>query len=187
MERYKLIALVGKSGSGKDTILKKVCKNKNIKQKISYTSRPKRDYEVDGEDYFFVDKGYFLNNIYDFFEIDDFNGWYYGTKYEDLSKEKVNIGIFTPKGIEEILESRNIACVVIYLDVNDKERFLRILNREKDPDIKEIYRRFRADNRDFLDIHCVTTYTFDNNNKKDLRRNIKDIKEIIKMLENMEE
>jgi guanylate kinase len=39
----------------------------------------------------------------------------------------------------------------IFIEASDKTRLLRQLNREKDPDVKEIVRRFHADEEDFND------------------------------------
>lgn len=53
---YKIIALIGKAGSGKDTILKEILKQEPIKYNeiISCTTRPKREGEIDGVNYYFL-------------------------------------------------------------------------------------------------------------------------------------
>ena len=40
---------------------------------------------------------------------------------------------------------------VIYVDANDKQRLLRSLSRETNPDVAEICRRYFADEKDFCD------------------------------------
>ena len=52
--KYKVLALFGKSGAGKDTIQKWLTTNYNMNGIISCTTRPKRDYEKDGVDYHFL-------------------------------------------------------------------------------------------------------------------------------------
>ena len=43
MNKYRVIALIGKAGSGKDTILKRIVSiEKNINEIISCTTRPAR-------------------------------------------------------------------------------------------------------------------------------------------------
>ena len=52
----KLFVLMGKSAIGKDTIYKELLNNKSLdlKEIVIYTTRPIRDGEKDGIEYFFV-------------------------------------------------------------------------------------------------------------------------------------
>ena len=52
----KLIVLMGKSASGKDTIYKLLLADKSLKlrQLVPYTTRPRRVGEIEGEAYHFV-------------------------------------------------------------------------------------------------------------------------------------
>ena len=55
--RIKILAIMGKAGSGKDTIVRKIIKKNLIPNAVpivSCTTRPPRDYEVDGKDYHFI-------------------------------------------------------------------------------------------------------------------------------------
>ena len=62
--RNVLIVLSGPSGVGKGTIAKKlVAKNSDISLSISCTTRSPRDGEVNGREYFFIDKSDFINKI----------------------------------------------------------------------------------------------------------------------------
>lgn len=78
-----LVILSGPAGSGKDTVLDKVFENKNesLKRSISMTTRKPRDYEIDGEHYYFVDEDFFNKKINDgqMIEYTVYNGCYYGT------------------------------------------------------------------------------------------------------------
>ena len=52
---YKLIMLIDKAGSGKDTILREVVKQSPyVHEIVSCTTRPPRDGEVDGINYHFL-------------------------------------------------------------------------------------------------------------------------------------
>lgn len=52
---YKIIALIGQAGSGKDTILREVLNQMpELNEMISCTTRPKREGEVDGVNYFYL-------------------------------------------------------------------------------------------------------------------------------------
>ncbi len=55
MDKGVLIVFSGPSGAGKDTVLKALmASNPNIRLSISATTRPPREGEKDGEDYFFL-------------------------------------------------------------------------------------------------------------------------------------
>lgn len=152
--KYKIIALFGESGAGKDTIQNTITKCFNVNKIISCTTRPPRDYEKDGYDYFFVSYNNFKKMLMynEVIEYTIFNNWYYGTPIISLTEDKVNIGIFNIEGIETILEDPRLEVLPIYIYSNEKERLMRCLNREKDPDCSEICRRFLADKEDFANI-----------------------------------
>ena len=55
IEKIKVLALFGESGSGKDTIQTWLLKNiPNTHKPITYTTRPARDYEINGKNYYFI-------------------------------------------------------------------------------------------------------------------------------------
>ena len=56
MNKLKVLALCGKSASGKDTYLKEIMKLSQypLHEIISCTTRPPRDYEADGVNYYFL-------------------------------------------------------------------------------------------------------------------------------------
>ena len=55
MDKIKIIAIMGKSASGKDTIMKELVKrNPSLNEIVSYTTRPQRDYEINTIHYNFV-------------------------------------------------------------------------------------------------------------------------------------
>ena len=155
MNKYKIIALIGKAGSGKDTILRKLIDNNSaLHEIISCTTRPPRDDEIDGKNYHFLSAEDFahklLNN--ELLEAAVFNEWCYGTAYDNLDINKVNVGVFNPTGIESLLYIPNIDLQVFYVRCSDKVRLLRQLNREEEPDIDEIFRRYKTDREDFFDL-----------------------------------
>ena len=94
MKKGLLIILSGPSGVGKGTIRRYIMDNFKLKlsYSISMTTRPQREKEVDGVDYYFVSNEEFDRNIKanNFLEWEEFVGNRYGTpkdKVEELRKQ----------------------------------------------------------------------------------------------------
>ena len=94
MNQYKILAIMGKAGSGKDTLLHALLKEPvfaDAKPIISCTTRPIRDYEKDGVDYHFLTVDEFQNKVLneDMIEATIFNNWCYGTAFSNLDIDKL--------------------------------------------------------------------------------------------------
>ena len=80
MNKYKIIALIGEAGSGKDFLLR-CAKNKypEYNEIISCTTRPKRSGEIDGKNYYFLTNKEFDSLVKNgkMLETANFNGWNY--------------------------------------------------------------------------------------------------------------
>ena len=65
MSKYKVIAICGKSSSGKDTFLQHILKSakSEVNEIISFTTRPIRDSEIDGKNYYFISREEFIQKI----------------------------------------------------------------------------------------------------------------------------
>ncbi len=165
--KYKILALFGKSGAGKDTIQKWLATNYNMNRIISCTTRPPRDYEKDGIDYHFLSTDIFTQKVLDLsmLEVTCFNNWFYGTPIESLKKDKINVGVFNIQGIQCLLQDNRLNIVPVYIHSHDKIRLLRNLTREKNPNCQEICRRFLIDEKDFLNIDFDYTF-FDNSDNQ---------------------
>ena len=156
MNKIKLLALFGESGVGKSTIQHWLVNNlPNTHKIIPCTSRPPRDYEKDGVDYYFLTARVFINKYLknEILDFTTFNDWYYGTLKADLKDDKINIGVFNIESLCDLLKySNEINVLPVYIQVDEKTRLLRTLNREKNPNCEEICRRFLADKKDFKNI-----------------------------------
>lgn len=100
MEKGLLIVFSGPSGVGKDTILKKLTESdSNIKLSISATTRPQRDYETHGKDYYFLDEDEFLKKVSEnkMLEYAKYCSNFYGTPSEPIEN-------WLSKGFDVILE-----------------------------------------------------------------------------------
>lgn len=127
-----LIVLIGKSGSGKDAILNFLTEYLKYNKVIVYTTRPKREYEVDGKDYHFISDEEF-NKFMDsnkFVEYSFFNNWWYGTLREDVENTEFPIIICNPVSINDL--KNNFDCKIIYIKAEDKIRYIRQISRGDD-------------------------------------------------------
>lgn len=159
----KIFCLMGKSSTGKDTIFKRLTENKelNLKTIVSYTTRPIRDGEEEGKEYFFVGEERLkeLEDAGKVIELRAYNTYYGVWKYftvedEQIDLEKENyliIGTLESfKKTKEYFGEEKVVPILITLD--DGVRLQRALDREKlqeSPKYEEMCRRFLADAVDF--------------------------------------
>lgn len=84
-----LIVIAAPSGCGKTTIAKAILeKNPKMLFSVSATTRPMRNGEVDGKDYFFISKEEFKRRIEanDLVEWEEIYGNYYGTLKSEIER-----------------------------------------------------------------------------------------------------
>ena len=89
-----MIILSSPSGAGKTTLVKLISKNKKYFTSVSHTTRTPRLNEIDGIDYFFIDKSQFQNliNKNEFLEFAEVFKNYYGTSKKNII-DKLDKGI----------------------------------------------------------------------------------------------
>ena len=159
----KIFCLMGKSSTGKDTIFKRLTENKelNLRTIVSYTTRPIRNGEEEGKEYFFVGEERLkeLEDAGKVIELRAYNTYYGVWKYftvedEQIDLEKENyliIGTLESfKKTKEYFGEEKVVPILITLD--DGVRLQRALDREKlqeNPKYEEMCRRFLADAVDF--------------------------------------
>lgn len=141
------IILVGKAASGKDH-MRKLLENRGFIYGVSFTTRPPREGEIHGKDYYFLSVEDFEAKIKEdyWYEYVKFNGWYYGTSKEQFYKT-CNLFIMTPAGISHISTKDRQDCTIIYIDIPLKIRIDRLNNRNMPGD--SLNRRIAADEKDF--------------------------------------
>lgn len=156
--KTKIVAIMGKAGAGKDALLHSIMANKDswfCQEIVSCTTRPMREGEIEGVNYYFLTEDQFEESIMlgGMIEYTEFRGWHYGTHREALQNDKINIGVFNPAGVLTLLNDPNFDVYVIMVNVKDKTRLMRQLQREENPDCYEIARRFQTDEKDFDDFY----------------------------------
>lgn len=177
---YNIIALMGEAGSGKDRTMQAVlAADPTLHEIISCTTRPMRQGEAHGVNYFYYTPGQFGQKVLDgeMLECTVFNDWFYGTSYDSVRSDGViNIGVFNPTGVESLLARPDCNVLVYWIKAKDKTRLLRQLNREEDPDVREVVRRFQADYNDFDGIdEELPVIILRNETPEDLEYNVKAI------------
>lgn len=158
----KIFYVMGKSSSGKDTIYKRLIKmNPGLRTIVPYTTRPIREGETDGVEYFFVDQSRLeeMQAAGQVIEVRTYNTicgiWTYFTADDgqiDLNRYNyLMIGtLVSYTAMRAYFGKEKI--VPIYIQVEDGERLIRAIEREKKetaPQYAEICRRFLADDVDF--------------------------------------
>ena len=162
MKNKILVAILGKSGSGKDSLITEICRSPkiNFQKIIPYTTRPRRDYEKEGQPYHFITAIEFANMLLDgrFIEATVFNTWCYGSAKPDC---EFSIGAYNPEAFDCLREypDKDLTILPYYLVADDKIRLIRQLEREEHPHCYEIARRFLADEEDFTEIETDNTIT----------------------------
>ena len=168
MKNEKII-VVGKSGSGKDFLLKGLIeKGERYAPKI--TTRPIREGEVNGQEYDYLDNQQFQFLISENrikvkqkFEIKG-QEWNYGITNENFKRN--NIFVMTPFELSQLSNDDRKGCFVVYLDIDEATRRRRISKRLDNND--SIDRRIIADDEDFKNFDSYDLKLSDPNFEVDL-------------------
>lgn len=176
-----MIVLIGKSASGKDTILNKLIEN-GYKKIITYTTRPMRKNETQDKTYHFISEGEFKNKVEDGFFVEwksyiTNNGvWYYGSAKEDYDKsDDKTLVILTPDGYRDIINSLGYRPKSIYIYANNSTIRGRLQKRGDDKN--EVIRRIEHDNEDFKGVEKLADRIVYNNRESK-------IDDVINIIEN---
>ncbi len=163
-KRGDLIIISGTTCAGKGTVIKKLLERHNdLLLSISYTSRPKRDNEKDGVDYYFVTKEKFEEKIAnnDFLEYAkvQYND-YYGTPkkevVEDLEKGKDVILEIDVEGAKQIKKMFPETILIFIMAPSMEEVKRRIKMRGKENN-EQIVSRFK---KAYNEINEINNYNY---------------------------
>ena len=161
----RIFCIMGTSASGKDSIFKELMHDKSLKLKniVPYTTRPIRDGEQDGKDYIFCTEADVqrLESENKIIELREYNTVYGIWKYFTVDDGQIDLDknsyilIGTLETYVKICRYfGNEKVIPIYIEVEDGERLMRAISREKQqkvPKYEEMCRRFLADSSDFSD------------------------------------
>ena len=159
----KIYYMMGKSSSGKDTIYKDIRKDlPELKTLTLYTTRPMREGEKDGVEYYFVTDE-ILEKYREEGKIIELRT--YQTVYGDWKYATIDDGQIHLTGSDYLMigtlesymdaagfDGNTAGLIPLYIEVEDKERLMRAIVREQQqdhPGYEEVCRRFLADQKDF--------------------------------------
>lgn len=154
-----MLIILGKTASGKNTIVNKLVKNYGFKQLVTYTTRPKRKGEIEGVTYHYISleefkkkdrEGFFAESSY--FCPASGGEWAYGTSLEDFKKaDDKTVLITNPRGYYSLLSNIGLghACSIYIIA---KEDILLDRLEERGDSFLEAQRRIVADREDFEDV-----------------------------------
>lgn len=173
-----LIIVAGETASGKDTFVNKLVKEypNKFRAVCSYTTRPKRENEIEGKDHYFVNKELFhklkstmdsTNSTLAYTKIsssDITDGYEYMASTDELKKS--NIYILDPKGIKNLKELfPDKELFIIYITANLSDRVERCRKRS---DFKtEFKTRVMNEYEQFLDFNLEQGYDLKINNNNE--------------------
>ena len=200
-----MFVLSSPSGTGKTTLAKKIAENNNnFSISVSHTTRKPRPNEIDGKDYYFVNKKQFedLVNKKNFFEYANIFDNQYGTSKEPilelLAQGKDVLFDIDWQGTKQLKKIKNLALVTFFiLPPNLRVLRERLLNRHDGQKklVEERMNKFEEEVshwdeynyivvNDNLDICYDAILNIMMSEKKgvSLKQNLKEIKEKIKEL-----
>ncbi len=189
----KIFFVLGKSSSGKDTIFGRLKMDESLQLNtiVGYTTRPMRQGEQDGVEYFFVSREKLeeLKRAGKVIECRDYNTvhgiWSYFTVDDgqiDLAEGNY-LYIGTLESFEAMVRFYGKDVVVpIYVEVETGERLERAIQRERkqaEPKYAELCRRFLADEEDFCEENILKAGIEQRFENKDLEVCIEEITKMI--------
>ncbi len=190
----RIICLMGKSSTGKDTIYKRLLEDQELALRtiVPYTTRPIRNSEQNGVEYFFTDEAGYRRlqeegKVIEARAYETFHGlWRYFTVADD--QIDLNAANYCMIGtLEAYLSIRDYfgrsKVLPILIELDDGERLSRALARERaqlQPKYEEMCRRFLADSQDFSEERIKESGIARRFYNDDLEKCLKEIRTYIK-------
>ena len=167
-----MIALIGSTCSGKDTIKKELLKL-GYENVVTTTTRPMRDGEIQDISYHFIDDDTFLEMEVTgqlaestYYET-VYGRWYYGSQLKDLENHENKVIILNPDGVLNLMKKIDMKDWVIFY-INCPEDVVRERLKLRGDNLEEAERRIAADKKDFMNIERVCDFKINNDGKEDI-------------------
>lgn len=187
-----LMILTGESGSGKSSLQLVLFEKYNVEPIVNYTTRSRREDEIDGKDYHFLslDDFDFMCSQNKFAEVAEYsNNRWYGSAISDIvdaiqDNEYWHSIVLTPNGMRKVCELAEFGLLTknvfrVHVQANLDVRVIRYIERCGSSfgfaDFAEIYERAQRDFGMFLDIDDICDYTLYNNGDYTLNQMAKSV------------
>lgn len=178
----KMFCILGKSSAGKDTLVSLTSEEMQVPVAVSFTTRPKREGELEGKEYHFITDKEFKTlkqsgRIAEStsYAVADNQVQCYGLTRKELEKGVYVIAIVNPDGLRQLTEKYGDKIVSILIECDGLKRLKRSIERDKTGNPKEICRRYLRDEKDFEEIICDYIIY----NDKTLEEGLEELKNII--------
>ncbi|WP_426450954.1 guanylate kinase [Paenibacillus sp. S-38] len=142
-----IFVFTGPNGAGRRTVAQMSGSTLGVKQVISYTTRPPRSSEVDGQDYHFISRDEFkaAEEKQEFIEVIEIDGNCYGIKETDVAEQLQKFGAvylvlnrFGAEALKKVYGDR-VVRIFIYADRDT------VLKREQERgDSQELIDRYMS-------------------------------------------
>lgn len=139
---HVLLCIIGKTASGKDSLVQKLCERTDLTQLISHTTRARRENE--GDTHIFTNEENYQRarnegNIGAFTQIGEYKYW---ATIDQLYES--NCYVIDYDGLKSLraLNLPNLRLVTVFINVPDEIREDRALNKRKDDKMKFRSRSF---------------------------------------------
>lgn len=153
---YKLIVIIGKSRSGKDTLARYLNELHHVEPIVSYATRPKRDNEKNGREHWFVSPEYMnelkQNSDMIAYTYNAKTGHEYCASLKDLKPDTWYTYILNPKGLYYLVSnmSDKVFLHVVYVDCDENDLRKRGKDRGELPEVFETRIESERDEFDYF-------------------------------------
>ena len=175
MAKGKIIVLSGASSVGKSAIRNLLLEDKDLRlfYSISMTTRPMKEDEVDGQDYYFVDHRSFAESLkkQELLEYTTFSGYYYGTPSPQHGKN-VLIEVEAQGATQIKLNRPEALCFfVVPESMEELEKQIRLRYKDDENTIRERINKAKVE----LELGTVFNHTVRNDEPEKAVEYIKNI------------
>lgn len=170
-----IIAITGKSSSGKDSIARVLASQHGYKYVVSTTTRPMRSGETNHVDYHYISEEEFMK-LMDNDELIEYRNyktiqdgkpttWHYGIEREEIDLNKYSYCcVVDLVGLEDLKKEFRSRVVAIYIDVSEDVRRLRAIARDRFFEEEEFTRRCKDDDIKFAKVQYKVDKIIRNDN-----------------------